>query len=525
MIMTRFSEYSTLFRVTLLALLFVCSSTLSLHSQTAASAAGPVVKIEDLDGDGFTDASVETSLLRVIFSSKNGSPSVLYLKGKSFEENIYPPVIQEMGYQLPPEAMKPFVGNLKGMQEPAGFNIELEDQTVDRVVIRATANVSLMAAEKSEAESLTLVKRYTIHLNSYHVDVSYLVTNLKDQLVAVGDELSGALSLTFGPGLFMDPFGPSSLIGLKPDAVEAFSDVTKLNSAGAVAGAYNGVGLRDQYFCVLLESDAQIRINASAFEVTSTDARRSPQSGKVISCLLPTFNLGARESRTFNFKIYAGPMLLDHLSRINRGQVSEYGFLSTILLRVLQFFYGLLPNYGLAIILLTIVVRLVLYPLTLKQTKSMAQMQKIQPMVQDLKDRYKDNPQKFNEEVLRLYQKNNVNPLGGCLPLLLQLPILIALYNTIRIAVELRKTPFLWIADLSKGDPLLILPIAIAALMYYQQGKMSTDPQQQQMMAFMPMFMFVITWSLPAGLLVYWFASSVLGLLQQLQANRMSAAL
>jgi len=523
--MTRFSEYSTLFRVTLLALLFVCSSTLSLHSQTAASAAGPVVKIEDLDGDGFTDASVETSLLRVIFSSKNGSPSVLYLKGKSFEENIYPPVIQEMGYQLPPEAMKPFVGNLKGMQEPAGFNIELEDQTVDRVVIRATANVSLMAAEKSEAESLTLVKRYTIHLNSYHVDVSYLVTNLKDQLVAVGDELSGALSLTFGPGLFMDPFGPSSLIGLKPDAVEAFSDVTKLNSAGAVAGAYNGVGLRDQYFCVLLESDAQIRINASAFEVTSTDARRSPQSGKVISCLLPTFNLGARESRTFNFKIYAGPMLLDHLSRINRGQVSEYGFLSTILLRVLQFFYGLLPNYGLAIILLTIVVRLVLYPLTLKQTKSMAQMQKIQPMVQDLKDRYKDNPQKFNEEVLRLYQKNNVNPLGGCLPLLLQLPILIALYNTIRIAVELRKTPFLWIADLSKGDPLLILPIAIAALMYYQQGKMSTDPQQQQMMAFMPMFMFVITWSLPAGLLVYWFASSVLGLLQQLQANRMSAAL
>jgi len=523
--MTRFSEYSTLFRVTLLALLFVCSSTLSLHAQTAASAAGPVVKIEDLDGDGFTDASVETSLLRVIFSSKNGSPSVLYLKGKSFEENIYPPVIQEMGYQLPPEAMKPFVGNLKGMQEPAGFNIELEDQTVDRVVIRATANVSLMAAEKSEAESLTLVKRYTIHLNSYHVDVSYLVTNLKDQLVAVGDELSGALSLTFGPGLFMDPFGPSSLIGLKPDAVEAFSDVTKLNSAGAVAGAYNGVGLRDQYFCVLLESDAQIRINASAFEVTSTDARRSPQSGKVISCLLPTFNLGARESRTFNFKIYAGPMLLDHLSRINRGQVSEYGFLSTILLRVLQFFYGLLPNYGLAIILLTIVVRLVLYPLTLKQTKSMAQMQKIQPMVQDLKDRYKDNPQKFNEEVLRLYQKNNVNPLGGCLPLLLQLPILIALYNTIRIAVELRKTPFLWIADLSKGDPLLILPIAIAALMYYQQGKMSTDPQQQQMMAFMPMFMFVITWSLPAGLLVYWFASSVLGLLQQLQANRMSAAL
>ncbi|PKL49743.1 MAG: hypothetical protein CVV42_05240 [Candidatus Riflebacteria bacterium HGW-Riflebacteria-2] len=513
------------FRVTLLVSLFLFCSAFALHAQAETQAVAPVVKIEDLDGDGFNDAMVETPLLRVIFSSKTGSPSVLYLKGKSFEENIYPPAIQEMGYKLPPESLKPFIGNLKGMQEPAGFNIELEEQAVDKVVIRATANTSLLAAEKSDGESLTLSKRYTIHANSYHFNVEYLVTNLKDQLVAVGDELSGAMSLTYGPGLFMDPFGPSSLIGLKPGAVEAFSDVTKLNADGAVAGAFNGIGLRDQYFCVLLESDSPIRINASAFEVTSEDPKRSAQSGKVISCLLPSFNLGAKESRTFSFKIYAGPMLLDHLSSINRGHVSEYGFLSTILLRILQFFYGLLPNYGLAIILLTIVVRMVLYPLTLKQTKSMAQMQKIQPMVQDLKDRHKDNPQKFNEEVLRLYQKNNVNPLGGCLPLLLQLPILIALYNTIRIAVELRKTPFLWIADLSKGDPLLILPIAIAALMYYQQGKMSTDPQQQQMMAFMPMFMFVITWSLPAGLLVYWFASSVLGLLQQLQANRISAAL
>ena len=116
--------------------------------------------------------------------------------------------------------------------------------------------------------------------------------------------------------------------------------------------------------------------------------------------------------------------------------------------------------------------------------------------------------------------------LWGCLPLLLQLPVLIALYNTIRIAVELRKTPFLWIADLSKGDPLLILPIAIAILMYVTQAKQaSVDPQQKQMMAMMPMFMFVITWSLPAGLLVYWFASSVLGILQQYQANRIMAAM
>lgn len=514
-----------LFAAVLICMFLVSLPRSVLAQSKQASSPTPQVKIADVDGDGYTDASVETALIRAVFSSKTGSPAVLYLKGSSFEENIYPPVIQDQGYKLPPESLKPFVGNVKGMQAPAGFNIELEEQAVDHVVIRATANVSLLAAEKSDSESLTLVKRYTVYNNSYHFNLEYLVTNLKDQQVVVGDELSGALALNYGPGLFMDPFGPSTLLGLKPGAVESFSDVTALNAAGAVAGAFNGIGLRDQYFCILVESDSQARISASAFEIKSEDPKKSAHNGKVITCLLPSFNLGARESRSFSFKIYAGPMLLDHLARINRGQVSEYGFLSTILLRILQFFYGLLPNYGLAIILLTIVVRLVLYPLTLKQTRSMAQMQKIQPQVQDLKDRYKDNPQKFNEEVLHLYQKNNVNPLGGCLPLLLQLPILIALYNTIRIAVELRKTPFLWISDLSKGDPLLILPIAIAFLMYYQQGKMSTDPQQQQMMAFMPMFMFVITWSLPAGLLVYWFASSVLGLIQQLQANRMSSAL
>ena len=105
----------------------------------------------------------------------------------------------------------------------------------------------------------------------------------------------------------------------------------------------------------------------------------------------------------------------------------------------------------------------------------------------------------------------------------MQLPIIMALYNTFRIAVELRKAPFLWMSDLSIGDPFLILPIAIAALMHFQQGKTNVAPEQKQAMAFMPVMMFVITCSLPSGLLVYWFASTVLGLLQQLQVNRMMA--
>ena len=195
------------------------------------------------------------------------------------------------------------------------------------------------------------------------------------------------------------------------------------------------------------------------------------------------------------------------------------------MLELLRFFYSIFPNYGIAIILLTLLVRLILYPLTLKQTKEMAKMQKLQPKLKDLQDRYKDNPQKMNEEVLKLYTKNKVNPIGGCFPILLQLPIIMALFNTFRNAVELRKASFLWMSDLSKGDPYMILPIAIAVLMYYQQGKSNIDPQQRQAMAFMPMMMLFITFSLPSGLLVYWFASSVLGILQQLQANHYMASI
>ena len=492
----------------------------------------PSAKIEDCDGDGLKDASIETSYVRVIVSGKTGSPALLHLKGRNFDENIYPPVIQDFGYKIASETLKAFAGEIYGVSlSGSGYTVELEENTTEKIVVRATANVSLPAAEMpANAEVLTaspvlsLIVRYTFYADSYHFAVEHVVSNLQERLVTVGNEQNGSLSLNFGPGIFMDPFGPSTILALKPGVAEAHTDVKALNAAGFVTGAFKGIGLRDQYFCVILESESPARISASAFEIESTDEKRKKQTGNVISCSLPAFNLGAKESRAFTYKVYAGPIILDQLKKHDLEQVSEYGFLSTMLLRVLQFFYNLFPNYGLAIVLLTLVVRLALYPLTLKQTKSMAQMQKIQPKVQDLKDRYKDNPQKFNEEVLKLYQKSNVNPLGGCLPLLLQLPILIALYNTIRIAVELRKTPFLWISDLSKGDPLLILPIAIAALMYYQQGKM-TDPQQQQMMAFMPMFMFVITWSLPAGLLVYWFASSVIGLLQQFQANRIAAAI
>ncbi|MFZ2956148.1 MAG: YidC/Oxa1 family insertase periplasmic-domain containing protein [Candidatus Ozemobacteraceae bacterium] len=478
------------------------------------------VDIADKDADGLLDALVETPRLRMIFSGRTGDLSVYYLKGRNFEENLYPPILVDLGYRFASATMAPFRVSLPtGTAELApssSFSLRREDDTTDgKIVLSATANAL--------DNGLSVIKRYTLSPNGYAFDVEVIVTNAGDKDSLVGTDQTGGLAFSFGPGLFIDPFNPSTLILLKPEG-EDNCDTAEALAKKVAAGGYTGVGLKTTYFCMLIDAKAPVKISSDEFEVKPDDPKKKTFGGHHVRALLPPFTLKTKETRAFRFNCYFGPKLLDELVTIQRATVTDYGFLSTMLLRILQFFNSIIPNYGLSIVFLTLVVRLILYPLTLKSTKSMAKVQKIQPLVQDLKDRHKDDPQKFNEEVLKLYQKHDVNPLGGCLPMFLQLPVLIALYNTINIAVELRKTPFLWMADLSKPDPLLLLPIGIAALMYYQQGKMP-DAQQQQMMAFMPMFMFIITWSLPSGLLIYWFTSSIIGIFQQIQANQLTAAM
>jgi len=480
----------------------------------------PTVEIKDIDNDNLPDASIETSKTRVIISSRDGEISSYYLKGHNFEENIIPPLLLDYGYNVASDTLRPFSGEMGSvLMQHFGYRVALDERSDGRVTISATPNVSGTASDPG----VNLGKKYTFHANRYSFEIQLIATNLGDAPLQVGDDKKPGLIFQYGPGLFLDPFDPTSFVALKSEGHEFIvkpEDVLKKGDSGG----FTGIGLKSNYFCVLMDAKTSVKLQAKTMELKPADSRRKTFSGSVIGLSFPSFVLKPKESKEFSFQMYLGPKILDELTTIHREAVTDYGFLSTILLRILQTFNAVYPNYGLSIIFLTVLVRILLYPLTLKSTKSMAQVQKIQPLVQDLKDRYRDNTQRFNEEVLKLYQKHEVNPLGGCLPMLLQLPILIALYNTINIAVELRKTPFLWMTDLSKADPFMILPFTIAAMMYYQQGKMP-DTQQQQMMLFMPVFMFAITWGLPAGLLVYWFTSSVIGILQQIQANKIIAAI
>lgn len=185
-----------------------------------------------------------------------------------------------------------------------------------------------------------------------------------------------------------------------------------------------------------------------------------------------------------------------------------------------------IKNFGLSIIILTIIIKFILFPLTFKQDKSMRGMKKIQPEVDALREKYKDNPQELNKAIMELYQKHKVNPFGGCLPVLLQLPILWALFNVIRNPAIIPKDAKFLIFSLMAADKTFILPIANALVAFIQQKIMSIgtkqNPQMEMMTYIFPVMMFFLSFSMPSGLQIYWLTSSIISVLQQFILIKMS---
>ena len=252
---------------------------------------------------------------------------------------------------------------------------------------------------------------------------------------------------------------------------------------------------------------------------------------------------GGRFERRVGY--YVGPKKFSVLKTLGARQdeVMLYAWwqwfrwLCRVLLSTLNWLYALIPNYGVAIILLTAIVRTLFWPITHKSTQSMKEMQRVQPLVKEIREKYKDKPQKMNKEVMALYKEHKVNPMAGCLPIVVQMPVFIALFTVLRSAVELRFASFLWIADLSEPEGILagalpfpagginILPVVMAATMFWQQKLTPSggDPQQQKMMQFMPLFMLFMFYSMPSALVLYWSVSQGLSIMQMLHSRRLTA--
>jgi YidC/Oxa1 family membrane protein insertase len=300
-------------------------------------------------------------------------------------------------------------------------------------------------------------------------------------------------------------------------------NLTDIEEEIIIEGKVSWTAIEEKYFTSILvplsENPAQVR------------ASKKNEDTVTYKLLYPFISLNPGEEKTYSFFLYIGPKDIDILSSQNAllEKTINFGWFDIIakpLLLSLKFFYKYIGNYGLAIILITIIIKILFWPLANKSFKSMKGMQSIQPEIAKLKEKYKDNKEEFAKQQMALYKQYNVNPLGGCLPMLLQIPVFISLYRVLADSIELRHADFItfWINDLSAKDPTYIAPLLMGASMFLQQ-KMTpsaADPTQAKMMMFMPLIFTVMFLSFPSGLVIYWLLNNVLSIAQQLYINKKS---
>lgn len=289
----------------------------------------------------------------------------------------------------------------------------------------------------------------------------------------------------------------------------------------AVDGPVDWFGVADRYygFLVLNRTDGGVG-HFSVTEAVADDDPRGPVAG---SHLAWTPTLAPGQQHTSSLRAYVGPLDTDQLVKIDDslGEAVDLGFFAFFgypLLWLLRTFHGLVGNWGVAIILLTVVVKALFFPMTQSSFRSMQKMQQIQPEMQRIREEYADNPQEMNRLTMELMAREQVNPLSGCLPMVVQMPVWFSLYQVLLTSVDLYHTEFLYLRDLSAPDPYCILPVAVMVMMLVQQSFTNTanmDPAQAQVMRFMPLIFGAFFFTFPSGLAVYVFVNMLLSIAQQ----------
>ena len=389
--------------------------------------------------------------------------------------------------------------------------------------------------ESPEINGVQLVKTYTFHRDSYAIDVTHQVINhsgaaikpdlylqlVRDGRKPAGGYLNGPSSYT-GPAVYReDTF----------HKIE-FSDIDKAKAKGVSAldsskeATNNGwIAMIQHYFSSawILPPDT-----SRSYSVGSFDASVHGEPTYFTAMFTPVGTVAPGASKTVDAKLFAGPQeeqLLEPLAH-NLEQVKDYGRLKIIaqpLFWLLSKIHSVLGNWGWSIVALVVLLKIAFYGLNANAYRSMAKMKAVNPRIQELNVRYKDNPQQKQQEIMKLYREEKVNPLGGCLPIFIQMPIFIALFTVLTSSAEMRGAPWIgWIHDLSIMDPYAILPILMTAtsLLQVSLQPAPADPVQAKMMWLMPIAFSAALFSFPAGLTLYWVTNNTLTIVQQWLINR-----
>ena len=392
-------------------------------------------------------------------------------------------------------------------------------------VMAADAKSLTVRLDAPAENGVSVSKLLTFHRDSYVIDVAYEIRNGSDAPVRTDayfqfqrDGEAAETTEAMGVSTFT---GPAFYTDAQKFQKVSFEDIADGSAKFAKKDDNGWVAMVQHYFVSAFLPEQGVQREYFARKIND----RLYTAGTI----LPVDEIAPGATATVGTRLYSGPQEQEHLEAIAPGLdlVVDYGWLTVIaapLFWVLQWFHNLTGNWGWAIILVTICLKLIFFPLSAASYKSMAKMRTLGPRLQRLKEQHGDDKARMQKEMMEIYKKEKINPLGGCLPILVQIPVFIALYWVLLGSVEMRQAPWLgWITDLSVKDPYFILPIIMGATMLIQMRLNPTppDPMQAKVMMAMPIvftFMFLF---FPAGLVLYWVVNNTLSIAQQWQITKM----
>lgn len=452
--------------------------------------------------------TVETPLYSAMISTRGGAVKSFKLKDYKIEnteasDNI--DLAEETGYGVP------FATTI----EKGGFKSDIFfSANKTHVSVGAEGTDSIILTHINE-DGLYITKEFVFNGTNYDFETNITVNNRSDK--TFNGILETKMSDTFLEDLVYFHSGPVVYYDEDTDRFDIDEEAEESGDE-----KLNWIGLETKYFFTGLLPKEKLN-----FETTWHT--KVPKPMTATASLKETFSLIPGQSGQANYVAYMGPKELKKLSTVDitLEEAIEFGFASIIakpLLGGIVYLKNMTGNFGVAIIIFTIMIKLILFPLSRKSFKSMREMQKIQPQMQALRERYKEDKQKMNKELMELFQRYKVNPFGGCFPILVQIPVFIGLYEAIYTSIELRHQPFIfWLTDLSAKDPYFITPVLMGITMYAQQKLTPTtlEPMQAKMMLMMPFVLTFVFLNFPSGLMVYWVVNNLLTIAQQQYTYKM----
>ncbi len=453
-----------------------------------------------------TPVIVETPLYRAVIDPQGGSM-------KAIELSRYPSFTNPGPVQLVPEA--------------ASFLRRAADLGTDRLALSdyrfAASDTLIQLAAGDPPRDLTLEYRSGERAvtQTYRFDPSGYVI---DYELDFGSRANGVLVTSLGPRLESneknrrDDYGQLRAVArVDGEIVSRQAKEVDEGEALALAGDVDWAGIRNKYFLVVLMAASEAEpLSAATMGGDASDSL--PRVDVAVGSQIR----GGRAS----YRLYLGPQEYQRLSRLNEGldDVNQYGWsgirwmitpFAKLCVSIMLWLHQFIPSYGLVLMVFALLVRVITWPLTTKSYRSIRAMQGLQPELQRIKEQYKADPQKMQQETMALYKEKKVNPLGGCLPNLIPMPILFALFFVFQATIEFRGQPFLWLGDLSQPDPLYILPVFMGATIYASSKMTTTDPKMAAMTYVMPIVLTFVFLNLAAGLVLYYALSNLLTFVQQ----------